>query len=66
MSGYAIKMIDANGEEDWVCVGFSDRIAIFPSQARAQEQADFIEMGLDEGERLYVVKAPRRGPGERP
>jgi hypothetical protein len=57
---WAIKMVDSDGEEDWVCTGFSNEIALFPSKARAQQQADFMEMGLDDGERLYVVKAPNR------
>jgi len=56
---YAVKVIYDDGEEDFVCTGFSDRVAVFPSLERAREQADFLNIGLDDG-KAFAVRAPRQ------
>jgi len=55
---YAVKVIWNNGKEELVQLGCrNSQPAIFPSKRRAQEQADFLKMGIsDEVQSINVVK----------
>ena len=45
---WAIVCIGHDGESDFVCHGITDRVALFKSRADAQQQADFLKMGVDD------------------
>lgn len=45
---FAIKVIWADGEEEYVKQGTGTETARFTSRARAEEQAEFMKMGMDE------------------
>lgn len=67
MANYAIKVIWANGEEEFVKQGLGDTPALFHSRMRAGEQADFMRMGMDDDEcqSINVVPYPcKRADGE--
>jgi hypothetical protein len=57
---FAIKVIWADGEEEYVKQG--TETARFTSRARAKEQAEFMKMGMDDDEvqSINVVPYPRK------
>ena len=55
---FAIKVTTAEGGEDYVCDGIGNRVSRFYSRESAKQQADFLEMGLDEGDQAAVVYYP--------
>lgn len=59
---YAVKVVWADGREEYVCEGISDQPGVFPNKVRAKELADGFEMAFDEGEiqSINVVRAPAR------
>lgn len=58
---YAIKVIWANGEEEYAKQG--TEIARFANRAEAKEMADFMKMGMDDGELQSVNVIPFPAPG---
>lgn len=63
---YAIKVIWADGEEEYLSEDVGTRPAVFASKASAERQVEFMRMGmgaLDGAQSINVVRAPRdRGP----
>lgn len=58
---YAIKVVQKNGDEDFLCVGYTDIVAKFPSRAAAQKQKDFMLIGMeDEVQSINIVKYPAK------
>jgi hypothetical protein len=58
---YAIKCIDHDGEEEYVMANRGTRIAAFTSKLAAQEQANFLKMGVaDQYQSINVVAYPKR------
>lgn len=61
---YAVKVIWHNGDEEIVQLGCRhSRPAIFPTKRKAQEQADFLAMGISDQVQAIVVvkqKPPRK------
>ena len=57
---YRIKVIWKNGEEEFVQEGLRPgRYAIFTSRASAQQQADFLKMGIGcDAQSINVVRGP--------
>lgn len=57
---YAIKVIWANGLEEYVKQGVET--ALFGTRAEAKEKADFFRMGMDYGEcqSINVVPFPKK------
>lgn len=62
---FAILVVWTNGEEGYLMEG--NRIATFHSRSRADEQVDFMRMGmdLDDVQSISVVTRPGRGRGAR-
>lgn len=63
MARFAIKVIWADGEEEYLKLGQSTTPASYTSQQRAKEQIEFMRMGMDDGEcqSINVVPYPREG-----
>jgi len=60
---YAIKVIDKEGNEDFLCDGLGNRPSKFPSHAAAQRQKDFMLMGMeDEVQSVNIVPYPKNKP----
>lgn len=59
---FAIKVIWMDGEEEYVKAGTGTTPARFFNRKAAEEQADFMEMGMDDDEyqSINVVPYPRR------
>jgi len=58
---YAIKVVQKNGEEDFLCDGLSDRPTRFPSYAAAYHQRDFLKIGMQgDVQSINIVKYPKR------
>lgn len=66
MTRYAIKVVWADGDEEYLKLGQSRVPAVFPNRQRAKEQADFMLMGMDQGEcqSINVVPYPKKGSKE--
>lgn len=58
MTGFAIKVIWANGDEDYLALGQSNRPVYFSSRKRAKEKADFIRLGMDDDEYQSINIVP--------
>ena len=57
---YAILVIDKEGNEEYVCDGLGDRPSCFLTKRLAEEQAEFLGMGIaDEVQSINVVQYPR-------
>ena len=57
---FAIFVTFLDGEEDYVCDGMSDRVKMFHSRSRAQEQVDFMMIGMEgEVESIDIVPYPK-------
>lgn len=54
---YAVKVIWKDGEEEYLKAG--TRVAIFSAKSRAEEQAEFMRMGMDDVQSINVVQAPK-------
>ena len=55
---YAIKVVQKNGEEDFLCDGLSDRPTRLPSYAAAYHQRDFLKIGMEgDAERESMIAA---------
>ena len=53
---YAVKVIFEDGREEFLRGGVDHGpVARFSSLTRAKRMAEFIQMGLDEGERAFAV-----------
>jgi hypothetical protein len=50
MARFAIKVIWADGNEEYLKQGMGSSVAQFNSQRDAKEQADFMKMGMDADE----------------
>ena len=61
MSGFAILVIDNDGEESFVCDGMGDTPSRYLSKAKAKEFADFMKIGMEgECQSINVVPYPRK------
>jgi hypothetical protein len=57
---FAIKVIDEDGEEEYLCEGMGDTPAKYPSRHAAQEMVDFMKIGMDgEVQSINVVPYPK-------
>jgi len=57
MARFAVLVIWKDGEEEYLREG--SRVAVFSARSRAEDQADFMRMGMeDEVQSINVVKAP--------
>jgi len=64
MADYAIKVVQNNGDEDFLCDGLGSRPTRFPSYAAAYRQVDFMKIGMaDEVQSINIVKYPKKFPG---
>jgi hypothetical protein len=60
MTDYAIKVIQKNGDEDFLCDGLGDTPTRFPSYAAAMRQYDFLKVGMEgDVQSINVVKYPK-------
>jgi hypothetical protein len=61
MADYAIKVVQDDGEEDFLCDGLGNVPTHFPSRAAAQRQVDFMKLGMDgDVQSINIVKYPKR------
>lgn len=61
VSDYAIKVIQKDGDEDYLCDGLGSTPSRFPSRAAAQRQVDFMEIGMEgDVQAIVIVKYPRK------
>ena len=59
--GFAILVVDEDGEEEFLCDGLGDTPAKFPSRAAAEKQKEFMLIGMeDDVQSINVVKYPKR------
>lgn len=63
--GWALLVTFDNGEQDYVCDGNGDRISRFRTKDDAEQQASFLRDGLDEGDRIHVIRYPSLGSAAR-
>jgi hypothetical protein len=57
---YAIKVVQKNGNEAFVCDALGKLPTCFPSRAAAQRQADEWKIGLGESvQSIKIVKYPK-------
>jgi hypothetical protein len=57
---YAIKIIQKNGAEDFLCDGLTTRPTKFPSRAAAERQRDFMNTGMEgDVQSINVVPYPK-------
>jgi hypothetical protein len=57
---YAIKVIDDDGGEDFLCDGLGNRPSRFPSRAAAQRQVDFMKIGMEgDVQSINIVPYPK-------
>jgi len=60
MAGYAIKVVQKNGDEDFLCEGLGNRIVRFPSYAAAYHYMDFMRIGMEgDVQSINIVKYPK-------
>lgn len=60
--GYAILVIDLEGDEEYLCDGLGNVPARFPSHAAAQRQREFMLIGMeDEVQSINIVSCPAQG-----
>jgi hypothetical protein len=58
---YAIKVVQKNGDEEFLCDGLGDTPARFPSRAAAQRQKEFMLIGMEgDVQSINVVKYPKK------
>jgi hypothetical protein len=56
---YAIKVIDEDGNEQWLCDGLGNVVAKFPSRSAAQRQVEFMKIGMEgDVQSINVVRYP--------
>ncbi len=56
---YAIRVIQQNGDEDYMCEGLTNVPSRFPSRAAAQRAVDFMQIGMDgDVQSISIVKYP--------
>ena len=61
MTDYAIKVIQKNGDEDFLCDGLGNTPTRFPSCAAAMRQYDFLKIGMEgDVQSINVVKYPKK------
>jgi hypothetical protein len=61
MADYAIKVVQKNGDEDFLCDGMGNVPTRFPSYAAAYHQADFLKIGIEgDVQSINIVKYPKR------
>jgi hypothetical protein len=61
MPDYAIKVVQKNGAEDFLCDGLGDRPTRFPSYAAAYRQVDFMKIGMEgDVQSINIVKYPKK------
>lgn len=58
---YHIKVVWKDGEEELLKQGMGDQVAVFRSYRAAQEQAEFMRMGMDDVQSVNVVRAEEGG-----
>lgn len=60
MTAYAIKVVQKNGDEEYLCDGLGSTPAKFPSRAAAQRQKEFMLIGMEgDVQSINVVKYPK-------
>jgi hypothetical protein len=58
---YAIKVVQKNGEEDFLCEGLGEVPTRFPSHAAAYRQVEFMKIGMEgDFQSINIVKYPKR------
>lgn len=58
---YAIKVVQKNGDEDFLCGGLTNHPKRFPSYAAAYHQVDFMKIGMEgDVQSINIVKYPKR------
>lgn len=55
---FAIKVVWADGEEEYLKLGQSTTPAPYTSRQRAKEQVEFMRMGMDDGECQSINVVP--------
>lgn len=59
---FAIKVVQKNGEEDFLCDGLTQTPSRFPSRSAAWRQVDFLKIGMEgDVQAIVVVKYPKNG-----
>ena len=64
MTDHAIKVIQKNGDEDFLCDGMGNTPTRFPSYEAAMRQYEFLKIGLKgDVQSINVVKYPKKARG---
>lgn len=57
---WAVKVIDREGEEDYICEGLTVHPKMFTAKSRAEKAAEFLREGVgDEYQSINVVPYPK-------
>ena len=60
MSDYAIKVVQKNGDEDFLCDGLGTVPTRFPSYSAAYRYVDFLKVGMEgDVQSINIVKYPK-------